>query len=147
MAENVRWLLERRHPGEKLILWVANSHAAKDVSCIGTSGTSYDGALRGWNTMGSRLAASLGERYVAIATTAYGGRIGNAPVAPRDLDVAPPGSLEERCVRAGAAYSIAWPAAEPRVGRFFGYEPFRAPWSKVFDLALVIRNMAPVDAE
>jgi erythromycin esterase-like protein len=52
------------------------------VTSVDTSGTSYDGALRGWKTMGSLLAASLGERYLAIGTTAYAGRIGNPRIHP-----------------------------------------------------------------
>lgn len=143
MADNVRWLMEKRYPGEKIVLWVANSHAAKDVEIVDAKGTAYAGAFGGWRTMGAALAKALGPRYVAIATTAHSGQIGNPPIPVSALPAAPAGSVEDQCSDSTHPAALLLPSDEPRVGGFFGHQPFRAPWAHVFDAAVVIRTMAP----
>jgi hypothetical protein len=143
MAENVLWLL-KRYPGQKIILWAANMHITRDLSVVGeTRGPEYASALTGYKTMGSFLSAALGAAYFALATTAYEGEIGNRPGWVRTIPPANPGSLEaEWCPASAPSTFVA--LREDRSGsrgaRFLGFESFTAPWSKVFDAALVFRQ-------
>src|SRR5262249_17618727 len=130
MADNVRWLLEKRYPGQKIILWTANTHAVKDAAAIDFAG------FQGYRTMGSWLSDWFGPRYVALATTAYEGRIGNPPAAERDIGSAPPDSVEATCAHTSSGLSFTQLDGEARLGRFIGLHPFRAPWSRVFDAAI-----------
>lgn len=135
MADDVRWLLDVRYPGKKLVLWTANTHAAKDAPAVELAG------FRGYRTMGSWLATALGKDYVALAATAFEGRTGNPPMAERDLGPAPAGAIETTCA---APLALVRLDEEPRVGRFIGYEPLRAPWKRIFDAGIFIRTMTPV---
>lgn len=135
MAEDVRWLLDVRHPGKKLVLWVASAHAQKDAQLVEFAGYAK------FHSMGSWLSSSLGKGYVAIAFGAQGGRIGNEPIPEQDLAPAPADAIERACTTEHGLLRL---STAPRVGRLLGYQPFRAPWGKAFDAAIVLGTTTPV---
>ena len=68
MAENINWIL-KNFPDEKLIVWTANFHGAKDISQ-----TRYPAdSLLYFNIqcMGEFLHASLGDKMYSLAFTSY----------------------------------------------------------------------------
>jgi erythromycin esterase-like protein len=137
MADNIQWLLNTRYPGQKIILWTANSHAAKDTQPIALD------AFVGYRTAGTWLATWLGPQYVAIATSARTGRIGNPPAAERDIEPASGGSLEGECERTSSNTSLVFVDDHERIAGFIGHLPLRARWSRVFDVGVVLDAIQP----
>jgi erythromycin esterase len=133
MADDVRWLLDVRHPGKKIVLWLASSHAQKAPASV-----AYPG-YAAFHSTGSWLAAWLGPRYVAVAIGAQGGRIGNAPTPEQDVTV-PADAVERACASEVGLLRL---TSAPAVGGFFGYQPMTAPWVKAFDAAVVVKTMTP----
>jgi erythromycin esterase len=62
MAENVRWLLEERFPGEKIVLWCHNDH-------VGT--VSYSGV----QSQGMHLRERYGARMVVLGFASHHGEV------------------------------------------------------------------------
>lgn len=62
MAENVNWLVEKRFPGQKIVLWAHNGH-------VGTASQS------GSKTQGMHLRDRFGERMVVLGFALYQGEI------------------------------------------------------------------------
>lgn len=147
MADTVTWLLEKRYPGKRVVLWTANLHATRSPDAIETAKTPSGGArsFTGYATMGSLLGASLGKGFVAVAFTAYDGTAGNPPATAFELSPSPEGSLEDLLAKEGSEEAIVdlHAGGVPAVARFFGYNLYRAPWPEVFDGAFFIRTMQP----
>ena len=150
MADTVTWLLEKRYPGKRVVLWTANLHAARSPDAIETAKTTSAGSrsFMGYKTMGSLLATSLGKRFVSVAFTASDGTAGNPPATAFELSPAPEGSLEDLLAKGGSEEAIVdlHAGSVPPVARFFGYNLYRAPWPQVFDGAFFIRTMHPATA-
>ncbi len=134
MADDVRWLLDVRHPGKKLVLWLATSHAQKAPASV-----AYPGYAQ-FHSMGSWLAAWLGRGYVAIGIGAQGGRLGNAPTPEQELLPLPADAIERACTSEVGLLRL---STQPAPGGFFGHQPMRAPWATELDAAIVVRTMTP----
>jgi erythromycin esterase len=149
MADNVLWLLERRYPGKRVILWTANVHAARGLDGLDVTGASLDPhTFTGYVTMGSLLAGALGKQFVAVAFTAHDGTVGNPPAKGYELPPSPAGSLEDVVASGGTDAAIVdlHAGAVPDVARFIGYGRYRAPWATIFDGAFFLRTMHPATA-
>ena len=143
MADGLKWLLEERYPGHRIILWSASTHVARSTAAIAEG--EHD-IFAGHHPMGEILSKMLGRDYFVLAATAFSGSIGNMPRAPvRVLESPPPGSLEAII---GPRFPIAaivdlHRATVPGVARLIGNQPMTADWPAVFDAALVIHTMTP----
>jgi erythromycin esterase len=71
MADNVRWLANTAHPGEKIILWAHNAHVAA------TPGM-----------MGGHLRAALGNSLVIIGLASHHGTVRARPMSAGAFDPA-----------------------------------------------------------
>jgi erythromycin esterase len=91
MAENLVWLLEHRYRGEKVIVWAASMHIARDVAAIDTQQEALNYAA--YHTMGQGAWDVLKEQMYTIAFTAYDGVLGS-PGNARALAPAVGTSLE-----------------------------------------------------
>src|SRR5690606_34770285 len=59
MSENVRWLIEERHPGAKIVLWGHNFHMGRIDTTV--------------QTMGHMLHQWYGTEFVSVGTMTYQG--------------------------------------------------------------------------
>lgn len=84
MAELVGWHRARWPRGTRVVVWCATVHAAKRLDNIAPAMV----------PMGAHLAASLGDRAVAIGFTAAGGTFGDPSGAVHALAAAGPEALE-----------------------------------------------------
>jgi erythromycin esterase len=150
MAENVLWLLER-DPASRIVVWLANLHAARSLESVDTAGASANPrSFEGYHPAGERVARALGRGAYSIGITAFDGTVGNPPTEPYALSPTPEGSFEAQ-MAAGAPIAFVdfrGPHRDvPPVARFIGYGRYRAAWPRVFDGALFIHTMYPATVE
>ena len=105
-ARNLRWLISKGYPGQKVIIWAHNAHVMNAYyEAPNFKTVSLDPVPNSMKTSGVFLAEWLGESLYTIGFTAYEGEdgiIGNpvSAIAP-----AREGSLEERLNRLGLNYA------------------------------------------
>jgi erythromycin esterase len=151
MAENILWLLEQ-NPRSRIVVWMANVHAARSLETLDVSGSSVNPhAFHGYHPTGEHLARALGSRAYSIAITAFDGSVGNPPTKPYSLSPTPEGSFESQMASGPAPIAFVdfrgAPAEVQPVARFIGYGRYRAVWSRVFDGALFIHTMYPATVQ
>ncbi|MBV9947804.1 MAG: erythromycin esterase family protein [Myxococcales bacterium] len=151
MGENRLWLLDR-HPSSRVVVWLANVHAARSLDTLDvTGGAANPRAFEGYHPTGEWLAKALGREVYAIAITAFDGMVGNPLTAPHPLSPTPEGSFESEMAAGPAPFAFvdfrAAPDEVPPVARFIGYGRYRASWGRVFDGALFVHTMYPATGE
>jgi erythromycin esterase len=149
MAENLVWLLERRYRGEKIIVWAASMHIARNAPAIDTHVPSLSYA--GCRNMGQCAWEALKETMYSVAFTAYDGACGNpnSPVWP--LAPARDSSLEGMLHATGAPLSFldfrSLPAdhwlRQPVDSRPLGNVTMTAVWPRHFDAMIFTNTMYP----
>ncbi|HEY1697465.1 MAG TPA: erythromycin esterase family protein [Polyangiaceae bacterium] len=151
MADNVLWLTNVRYPGQKIILWLATFHAARDQSALTEPAGRVDPSDRtGFKPMGAWLSDALGPAYFALGMTAYQGRIGNPPqLAETVVGPASPGSIDQVWAPAEGFRFVPRSVlgTTPTEARFVGLHGFIAPWGRVLDGGLVFRSVTPATPE
>jgi erythromycin esterase-like protein len=152
MADNVLWLMRLRFPGQKIILWLAAFHAARDLSILREPGGASDRWDRtDFKSMGSWLSDALGRDYFVLGMTAYQGKIGNAP-QQREVAVGPPsqGSIDQLWQPTNSPFRLVPRSGlgdSPTEARFIGLHGLIGPWARVLDAGLVFRTVTPATAE
>jgi erythromycin esterase-like protein len=150
MADNLQWLMNVRHPGEKIVLWLATFHAVRDVTVTAPPGVDDTVDRAGFVPMGRFVAQALGADYFVLGMSALGGRIGNPPQRELSIDVAAPGSLEAAFAPYDDAFRFVPRAAlgtTPREARFIGFQRLVGPWGAMLDGALIFREVTPATPE
>jgi erythromycin esterase len=162
MAANLRWLLDRRYAGRKVIVWAHNAHLMRTYFAADWAEVHDKPQRDGMTPMGALLAQSLKDDVYSIALTTYEGEEAWAngqkrgPVSP-----APAGSIEARLHALGKPQLFidlrtargvrSHPLRRPTTLRISGYgqptgkygnEPV-ADITRVFDGVLFIDQMAP----
>jgi erythromycin esterase len=149
MADNLLWLVHKRYPGRKLIIWAATDHITKNPTTIVTN---PPGGYAGFSSMGHIVAKELGNQSYAIGFIASEGQMGIWKMQPRELAVPDPSSLEG--LFSSTTFQNAFldlrivPASclwlhSPILSGPLGYSPFTADWSKVLDGIIYTRVMKP----
>ena len=105
-AENVKWLLDRRFAGRKVVLWMHSFHALRGQR-LPPSGPN-------WVNVGTRLSQLYGDQVYIAHLTAGRGRFdaylsGGVASAPQ-LPALHAGMLEQHLMRAGGARFMPYPA-------------------------------------
>lgn len=149
MASNLMWLVERYFPDRKIIVWGATSHLSRNRDLIERK--VHDEMV----PMGQELWDALGEQSYVVGFTSFEGlrglpREGEAG-EPRDIGVAPEGSLEDLLARAKINVGFAdLRSADPDSvlgsrlkAQPLGHTPMDAEWSRVFDGLFFIKQMTP----
>lgn len=104
-AENLLWLVERRHAGRKVIVWAHNVHVMNAYYSPDFTRLQMEGRRRHMKPTGVFLAQQLKHRLYTIGMTAFQGMDGMAtggspiPIAP-----APEGGLEHALHALGHPY-------------------------------------------
>lgn len=150
MADNILWQVRDRFPGERVILWLASSHATPALDELTVPGGEAD--ARGMVTTGRFLRHALGDDYYVIGLSAVGGFHGTY-LSPDSTEIPQPtaGSLEAIFAATGYDFGFidlrsAPDAAVPRITRVMGMSDREGDWQRAIDGALLIRTMAPSHA-
>lgn len=144
MALNLRWLCRNRYPNEKIIVWAANYHVARNY------GNATD-TRPGTTTMGTYLQASAPElkSYVLGFSSLKGtaGRLGEPSYSFEASKSAwerfVPAALEYAFVDF-SNYATLYPNSDPSFSlQAFGHQPLQRNWMKSFNGLFFIRTMYP----
>src|SRR6266700_3022737 len=149
MGENLLWLLEKRYPGKKIIVWAASLHNMRNASVI------ENGKRWGYDTlkvMGDVAHAKLGAKMYSIAFVAYQGKAGRvSQPEPKDIGIAEPGSVEALWHETGRAYGFLdlrtipdgnW-LRQPFSARPLGHAAMTSTWGNNFDAFFFTDTMVP----
>ncbi len=139
MYENFVWHRSHRADQNKIIVWCATIHAAKDLSSLANNRM----------PLGSFVHALQGGKAAAIGFTALGGSYGRNKDAPALLAPAAPNSLERRAFEGVKGDSVYLDhkqlvAIGTLSGRAINYaKPETTKWSDVVDGMVVLRQETP----
>ena len=141
MARNVEALVDALPADAKVVVWTANSHAARDASAHELFGDQ--------SNMGHLLDVRFGTDLFAVGVTAAGGSYRYTVREARPIPAAAPGSLEATAL-AGSSAEVVWIGSEalsalpPMMGSGFDHaRPVTAEWGRVFDGLVVFRAERP----
>ncbi len=141
MARNVEALVDALPADARVVVWTANSHAARDASTHELFGDQ--------SNMGHLLDVRFGTDLFAVGVTAAGGAYRYTVREARPIPAAAPGSLEAAAL-AGSSAEVVWIGSEalsalpPMVGSAFDHaRPVTAEWGRVFDGLVVFRTERP----
>lgn len=94
-AANLRWLIEKRYPGRKAVVWAHNVHVMYAHYSSDFSDIHLAPRPRDMKPTGAFLREWLGDQVYTIGITAFDGAEGFATGGPtRAIAPAPPGSIE-----------------------------------------------------
>ena len=139
MYENFLWHRSHRPDRNKIIIWCATVHAAKDLSFLDSDRRS----------LGSYIHALQKDEAIALGFTALAGSYGRTPSAPNQLTPAAADSLESRAF-SGVHDDLVY--LDPKQLESFGVstarpldyaKPTRAQWSEVVDGLVALREEHP----
>jgi erythromycin esterase-like protein len=141
MARNVEALVDTLPADARVVVWTANSHAARDASAHELFGDQ--------SNMGHLLDVRFGTDLFTVGFTAAGGSYRYTVREARPIPVAAPGSLEATAL-SHASDEVVWVGPEalsalpPTVGSAFDHNrPVTAEWGLVFDGLVVFRTERP----
>lgn len=107
MVANLRWLLEERYRGRKLIVWAHNAHIVQAYFAADWAAVAHEPLAGGMNPMGASLRRWLPDDVFAIGFTAYDGDENWTNGQKRgSIAPAPAGSLEARLHEIGKPYAF-----------------------------------------
>jgi erythromycin esterase len=143
MAENLRYLVEERYKGRKVIVWAASFHTARKLSAIDT------GALLGYKetrTLGETFSTMVPKGVYSIGFTCDSGKGGILRVEGQyEIKPAPAGSLENLAL--GLGKDLYYFDLHSLPGKFIcrplGHEPMYGDWSANFDAMIFTKTMTP----
>ncbi len=146
-ADNLRWHMDTRFAGRKVIAWLATGHAIHGSQLMRAEDPER---FSGLVTMGDLVSERLGRRAYCVGVNSHDG-VATLPSGMGDLPSVESGSLEDVLHGMGAQYAFAdlrglpedHELRAPRPGRIFGNLPrIVADWSRVTDGVLFIDSMA-----
>jgi erythromycin esterase-like protein len=154
MGENLIWLAKEWYPEQKIIVWAANRHVARNVSSIEIlRPDSYTVAVQlppDYREIGDFIYRELGESVYSIGFVTYQGTRGrwqNKPVSIKTVS----GSIESLWHHTGHRYSFLdfrslqrehW-LHKPLLAHVDGGVIERTNWTNVFDGMFYIDTMFP----
>jgi len=150
MAENVLWLANEWYPDDKIIVWAASAHVARNLGSVDTRTPQF--SYKDFVSMGQIVNEQLGAAVYSIGFTAYSGARGT-PMMPKPVILEPPtaDSLEALLHAAGRPYAFVdfrglprehW-LKKPITSRPFGYAQMRSDWTRNFDAMFYTDVMFP----
>jgi erythromycin esterase len=124
MAANLRWLLEKRYPGRKIVVWAHNAHLMRAYFAADWRGVHAKPRRDGMTPMGALVSQWLKDDVYSIALTTYEGSEAWANGQKRGtISPAPAGSFEARLHALGKPHLF----VDLRAARGNRSHPLRAP--------------------
>ncbi len=148
MAKNLKWLIENKYKGQKIIVWAASRHIARSVKNI------RDSLIKTQETMGGRLFESLPneERVYILGFASYRGMAGRIGREPYNLPIPAKNSFEGWMNAKNYKYAFVdfsgFNLLHPASNEYFfmaplGHDGAEGIWNRVFDGMFYIRDMYP----
>jgi erythromycin esterase len=154
MGENLIWLAKEWYPEQKIIVWAANRHVARNVSSIKIlRPDTYAVAVQlppEYREMGYFIHKELGQSVYSIAFVTYQGTRGRPEQKPMSIKSIP-GCIESLWHNTGHRYGFLdfrsvrsdhW-LCKPLLAHVDGGAIERAKWTNVFDSMFYIDTMFP----
>ena len=150
MGENLIWLANKWYPDQKIIVWAANRHVARNVSSIEMLIPEIQLPLD-YREMGDFLYKEFGDSVYSVAFVTYQGSRGRENEEPYSVN-APSGSIESLWHNTNQKYGFVdfrslscdhW-LRKPLVESADGGAIERSNWTNVFDGMFYINTMFPV---
>ncbi len=147
MAENLLWLIQQKFKNEKIIVWAANYHIAKNDNQVSKQ-KYYNHEEK--DLMGEILNPVLGDEMVNIGFTSSSGQYTDVTYKNtiRDISVSD-GSIEGLLSKTKYDYGFInfkdnhLKIEEPFAMSAFAHFELQGKWNHVFDGILYIRQMTP----
>jgi erythromycin esterase-like protein len=140
MFHNFQFLMGRLPPRSKVVVWTATVHSARDLSRVP--------GREGSRSLGSLIAREYGNHLFSLGMSAYSGTFARTGQPPSKLPDPPAASLEANALaraqedlRYLAQHDLSVLGAVP--SRLMGTAFVAAPWDRVFDGVVVIREERP----
>lgn len=140
MYDNFVWYRSHQPDRNKIIVWCATVHAAKDISFL----------VSDRRTLGSQIHSLQKEKTATVGFSALGGGFGRNPESLTTLDPAPEDSLEGRAFAGMTGRQVYLDSKQLKAlgviaARLLQYTQWnRTQWSDVVDGILVLREEQPV---
>ena len=147
MAENLMWLVNKRYPKEKVIVWAASSHIGKSAGQKVVSNEAYSAV------MGDYIRNKIGNKLYSICFTAYEGEWAWYHMkSARRIGVPSRDSFEDLFYKAGfnnafmdfksiqLAPAGKWLNKERNM-RPYGYKELSRNWPAIFDAVIFNKTM------
>ena len=142
MALNLRWLAEHKYPGEKFIIWAANSHVAKYADSDGKK------SLEAMGHFFTRDSNYLDQTYV-LGFNSYSGTAGRLGYKDYDIQKPKKDGFENWIPSTLPFAFVDFRKMNFRKEYFllkgFGHMSFKNNWAEVFDGVFFIREMYPCE--
>ncbi len=150
MAENMSWLIDNYYPNEKVVIWAANLHAAKNLNqAIYKEG---DNRYQNLTTLAQHLSDKFGEDIVySIACTSSEGSTNSDMGTVVSISL-PQTSWDFKFAQEFKGDYAFVDFSQIRKSEFgnkefestvLGYKPHSGKWYNIFDGILFIREMKP----
>jgi erythromycin esterase-like protein len=140
MFHNFQFLMARLSARSKVVVWTATVHSARDLSRVP--------GREGSRSLGSLIAREYGNHLFSLGMSAYSGTFARTGQPPAKLPDPPAASLEANALaraqedlRYLAQHDLSALGAVP--SRLMGTAFVAAPWDRVFDGVVVIREERP----
>lgn len=149
MAENLIWAIDNYYPNEKVIIWTANTHAAKNINqAIYAEG---DDLYQRFTTLAQHISDEYGANKVfSIACTSVEGEFNSYP-DPIPISIPETSWDHKRAqeIKNDFAFIDFIKMRKSEFGNIefestiLGYQPHQGKWYNIFDGVLFIRKMKP----
>lgn len=148
MADNIAWLTTEKYKDQKIIVWAANYHIAKNVSSEVMRDKYFENAKA--VAMGDYLSELMDDNIYSIGIVSYRGVRSLPDDNFRNIEMKPrsKGSIESFLNTSGFDYSfVNFQSCDTKskfkMAGFFHYE-LVGNWTRVFDGLLFIKQMTPI---
>lgn len=154
MGHNLAWLANERYPDKKIIVWAHNFHIVRSAAALNANYPEYarQRELYPDTPLGEVAVRELGDVVRSVAFIA--GRGWYSPnawsgdtVTREELAAAPANSLESEMLARDIDHAYIDLAGVPHAFTMCGTEhgvPIKAPWGRVFDGVIYLRDMAGI---
>jgi len=146
MAINLKWLIEQKFKGEKIIVWAASYHISKNIQLVDNH------AYKHIETMGGSLAnisADPKSIYI-LGFSSYRGTAGRIGMRIYPVHTFKKDGFESWLTPYSyafvdfAKFNQEYPAGEEEFyASMLGHIPLKAPWTRIFDGVFFIKDMYP----
>ncbi len=140
MFHNFQFLMARLPADSKVVVWTATVHSARDLTRVP--------GREGSRSLGSLIAHEYGSHLFSLGLSAYSGTFARTGQPPAKLPDPPAASLEAHALarvhedsRYLAQHDLSELGAAP--SRLMGTAFVAAPWDRIFDGVVVIREERP----
>ncbi len=146
MAKNLLWLVKKKYPNKKIIVWLHSGHAAKNMNVVTKTKKEII-------SVGKLMNKELKNDLYVLGFTSYSGSTGRLTMKNQNIyTIKPPSveSIEHFIYKKGFQYAfLNFKPVQNQLGQFemkgVSHYEIKAMWTNVFDGIFYVRDMYPCD--